>query len=870
MENKENTLSSSSSLSSSFNQNIMKQTSISSFFQKKSISNQSNQNDIEKNDMISNLKIKDDDNDIKKKESGSSNNKDIVMDNKDKMDTENQDDHDLNNDNDNDNESIDYKPEDNSLDDSSMQSDDSDEMVIKKKRKLNSKKTNNKKIDKILGKDSNNIKTNKKNKIEVENCPLIDKSLDDIYKEKLKDTKSVDNNLEKGTDLLNNFDIELIDSADIHDEKWIWNNNEPVPYSALCSLFEKVEATTKRLEILAYVTSFLKLVILRSPDCFIHCVYLCINRIAPEYDGKELGIGESLLIKAIATSTGRSIKAIKDDLNKYGDLGLVAQKSKGRQMILGTPKPLTVPIVFKILTEIANVTGNNSQQVKVGKINKLLVSCKGVEPKYLIRSLEGKLRIGLAEQSILHSIGQSTALITGSKIDIDNYKKIKNQEIKDEIIQKSIIDVKRVFSEIPNYDIVLSNILKYGVKNIRKYCKLQPGIPLKPMLAHPTKSITEVLDRFDGLDFTCEFKYDGERAQIHLIPNEDLNNKNKFNIKIYSRNLESLSEKYPDVIDIIKENINQHFNETQFLTKSFIIDCEVVAWDRIKNCILPFQVLSTRKRKGVLTEDVQVQVCLFAFDILYLNEEPLTEKSFKYRKEKLYSAFREIEGKFQFAKHVECSEIDEIQSFLDQSIEGNCEGLMVKTLDGKDSTYEPSKRSHNWLKVKKDYLSGVGDTFDLVVIGAYIGRGKRTGWYGGFLLACYNNDTEEYETICKIGTGFSEENLEFFYNKLKDETLDVAPSYYSYTENLKPDVWFEPKLVWEVKAADLSISPVYKAAIGNVNSNKGISLRFPRFIRIRDDKKPEQSTSSEQIAEFYLSQKQNTTNTLVDNFDDDY
>lgn len=184
---------------------------------------------------------------------------------------------------------------------------------------------------------------------------------------------------------------------------------------------------------------------------------------------------------------------------------------------------------------------------------------------------------------------------------------------------------------------------------------------------------------------------------------------------------------------------------------------------------------------------------------------------------------------------------------------------MVKMLDGLGSNYEPSRRSQNWLKIKKDYLSGVGDSLDLVVVGAYFGKGKRTSVYGAFLLACYNPSTQSYETVCNIGTGFSEVMLEGLHNSLKEYAIERPKPFYAHSAGNKdqPDIWFESRFVWEVKTADLTLSPRYKAAADQLSNGggKGVSLRFPRFIRQRDDKKPDQATTSRQIAEMYQKQE---------------
>lgn len=644
-----------------------------------------------------------------------------------------------------------------------------------------------------------------------------------------------------------------------------WKAGAPVPYAALCQTFSLIEMTTKRLVIMDHCSLFLRQVMRLTPEDLLPTVLLMVNKLAPDYVGIELGIGESLIMKAIGETTGRSLQVIKADQKEIGDLGLVAVKSRSTQPTMFKPKPLTVRGVHQGLMAIATVTGGGAQGRKVDGIKKLLSAAdasgsgkvdigkdKGgpSEAKFIVRFLEGKLRLGLAERTVLVSLAQAVVCHEAER---------KGGVPSTAELEKGESMLKTVYSELPSYDVIVPALLEHGIDKLRDEVKLRPGVPLKPMLAKPTKAITEVLDRFDGQTFTCEYKYDGERAQIHYVAEEAPQQVVGAAKEaagglacIFSRNSEDLSNKYPDILAKLHTWIGRE-------TMSFVLDCETVAWDVEERKVLPFQQLMTRKRKDVKVEDVKVKVCVFAFDLLYLNGEAVVEKPLRERRELLRQAFVPVEGEFAFASSMDGQELDEIQGFLDESVKASCEGLMVKMLDGSESGYEPSKRSRNWLKIKKDYLSGIGDSLDLVVIGAYHGRGKRTSVYGAFLLACYNSTTETYESVCNIGTGFSEAMLETLHSQLSATAIDRPKPFYSHASSAQhqPDVWLDARFVWEVKTADLTLSPRYKAASSDdsVPSGRGISLRFPRFVRVREDKRPEQATTSRQVVEMYRKQE---------------
>ncbi|KAJ1402455.1 Nucleic acid-binding, OB-fold [Sesbania bispinosa] len=603
-----------------------------------------------------------------------------------------------------------------------------------------------------------------------------------------------------------------------------WEKGQPVPFLFLSLAFDMIAEETGRIVITDIVCNLLRTVIHATPEDLVPVVYLSANRIAPAHEGLELGIGDASIIKALAEACGRTESQIKNQYKEKGDLGLVAKASRSSQSMMRKPDALTIRKVFNTFRLIAKESGKDSQEKKKNHIKSLLVAATDCEPLYLIRLLQTKLRIGYAEQTLLAALGQA-AVYT------EEHSK-PPPEIQSPLEEAAKI-VNQVFSVLPDYDKIVSSLLKDGVWILPKTCNFTPGVPVGPMLSKATKGVSEVLNKFQDVEFTCEYKYDGERAQIHYMENGS--------VEIYSRNAERNTGKFPDVVAAVSRL-------KKSTVSSFVLDCELVAYDRAKQKILPFQVLSTRARKNVTMSDIKVDVCVFAFDLLYLNGQALLQENLKIRREfcysliwvrnkllsvgsgsasclswlgglNLYASFEEESGFLQFATTITSNDVEEIQKFLDKAVDASCEGLIIKTLN-EDATYEPSKRSLNWLKLKKDYLENIGDSLDLVPIAAFHGRGKRTGVYGASLLACYDNNNEEFQSICKIGTGFSEEMLEERSTSLRAKVIPKPKAYYRYAETINPDVWFEASEVWEVKAADLTISPIHRAAVGIVDSDK--------------------------------------------------
>lgn len=451
-------------------------------------------------------------------------------------------------------------------------------------------------------------------------------------------------------------------------------------------------------------------------------------------------------------------------------------------------------------------------------------------------------------RTILPALAQ--AVVMNSSLEFSHEGKMENLKEKLQSLSGAAVEAYNI---LPSLDLLIPSLMNKGIGFSSSTLSMVPGVPIKPMLAKITNGVPQVLKLFQNKAFTCEYKYDGQRAQIHKLVDGT--------VRIFSRNGDETTSRFPDLISIINEFCKP-------AAGTFILDAEVVAIDRKNGCkIMSFQELSSRERGGkdsvITIKSVKVDICVFVFDIMFANGEQLLGYTLRQRRKFLKDLFYDEKmGYFQYAKEMAVEADDncltsdvtltKINNFLEEALHSSCEGIIVKSLDV-DAGYSPSKRSDSWLKVKRDYVEGLNDSLDLVPIGAWHGNGRKAGWYSPFLMACYNPETEEYQSVCRVMSGFSDS----FYIEMKecfsgDKILLKKPSYYRTAE--VPDMWFSPEVVWEIRGADFTISPVHQAAIGLVHPSRGISIRFPRFIRLVSDRNPDECSTAADIAEMFHSQ----------------
>ncbi len=578
-------------------------------------------------------------------------------------------------------------------------------------------------------------------------------------------------------------------------------------YSVIAESYEEIEATTKRLEMTDYLVELLE----ETPSDIIgEVVYLTQGKLYPDFVGIEIGVAEKLAIRAVAKATGYAEKQIAGDVKETGDLGTTTQRflKKKAQVILFR-EPLTVRKVYEQLDKMAKASGPGSMDQKINILAGLLAISSPKEAKYIIRTVTGNLRLGIADMTVLDAL----AIAYGGG-------------------KESRKDLERAYNICSDLGKVAKTVVEKGMKAIKKF-EVSIGKPIRPMLAERLSSPQEILEKLGG-KCIAEFKYDGERIQAH---------KQAYNVTLFSRRLENITEQYPDAIKLFRERIN---------AKDAIVEAEVVAVDPDTNEMRPFQELMHRRRKyGIKKAMREYPVALFMFDVLYVNGKDLTLEAYPVRHEHLEKVVKESD-RANIAGCLITDDPDELEKFFEKAIESGCEGLICKSL-GEDAVYQAGARGWLWIKYKRDYKSEMTDTVDLVVVGAFHGRGKRAGTYGALLLAAYDPEEDMFETVTKCGTGFTDEDLEKL-PKMMEEYL-IPHRHPRVQSAIKADIWFEPKVVVEVIGAEITLSPIHVCAMDAIRKGSGLAIRFPRFTgNYRLDKSAEDATAVEEIVEMYKSQ----------------
>ncbi len=578
-------------------------------------------------------------------------------------------------------------------------------------------------------------------------------------------------------------------------------------FSVLADYYEKIERTSKRLEMTDYLVKLFRNTPIEVLD---KVVYLTQGKLFPEYVGVELGVADKLALRAVALASGLPLSSLEKMLKEKGDIGLVGEEAlKRRTQIAFFTEPLTVERVYNDLVKIAKATGPSSQDVKIKTLAGLLSDAQPKEARYLLRIVTERLRLGVRDMTILDALAVAFA---GGKA---------NRDI-----------LERAYNIHPDLGYIAVKVAKEGVEGAKKI-GIQVGIPIRPMLCQRLYNLGEAFEKL-GSKFLVEYKYDGERMQIHIKGEE---------VKIFSRRLEDITGPYPDVVKHVKESVN---------AEEVILDGECVAVNMETGEFLPFQELMHRRRKYGIEEAIEkYPTVLFLFDCLYLNGEDLTLQPYPVRKEKLKSIVKETDY-VKLAEYKIVDNKEELEKFFEAAIERGCEGVVAKSI-GKDSIYRAGVRGWSWIKLKRSYQSKMVEPVDLVAVGAFMGKGRRAGTYGALLMAAYDPGTDTFKTVCKLGSGFTDEDLEKLPEMFKPYVIDHK--HPSVDSKIEADIWFVPAVVMEVIGDEITLSPLHTCGLDVIKKGSGLAIRFPRFTgRWRYDKSPQDATTVKEIVEMYKAQ----------------
>jgi len=597
-----------------------------------------------------------------------------------------------------------------------------------------------------------------------------------------------------------------------------------VKVSKLSQYFQKLEGTSSLLEMTATLADLFGSA---DPSELKMVSYLCLGRLAPLYRSVEFGIANKLMLQILVYAFGAGKEEVEHLFEKYGDLGSAAEelsKSAG-----GKLSDITVTEVFNRLLEIAGEAGGGSQERKITKFGDLLRSLDPLSVRYITRIPLGKLRLGFGEKTLIDAL---------------SWMAVGDKSLRDKI--------EKVYFIYPDIGEIAERFKKGGLKAISGI-RMQVGIPVQAALCQREKTAEAIMARMGGRA-AAEYKLDGTRVQLHLDRNQKPEEENNqpplglkgytpphFLIKTFTRNLEETTPMFPEIIAAAAE---------QLKATAVILDGEAIGYDPSTGKFLPFQITVQRKRKyGVGEKASEVPLKYFVFDILYLDGKSLLSTPFRERRRILTRVLKRGEV-INLTPQQVIDSPEELRHLLEVVIDKGLEGLVVKELN---SSYEAGARGYSWIKFKREASSELSDTLDVVVLGYYLGQGKRADFgIGAFLVGVLNEETENFETIAKVGTGLTDEQWREMKRRCDELKVAKKPRNVVASKDLEPDVWISPEMVVEILADEITRSPVHTA--GAHAEEPGLALRFPRLIRWRDDKQAEDVTTVKEIERLYQLQ----------------
>ncbi len=591
-------------------------------------------------------------------------------------------------------------------------------------------------------------------------------------------------------------------------------------YCALAETYEALEATSKRLEMRDILVDLFRST---EPLLMGRVVYLTQGVLGPEYKGLQLGLGDKLVSRAIAVTAGIPDRELEALVHSKGDMGLAAEaafNAKGPKQVNLFAQPLTVDRVFESLTQVALAEGSGSTEKRIKLLQQLLMDADPLSARYIVRTVVGKLRLGIADMTILEALEKAFLWAED-----------------EERVMGAEKAVESIYNVHPDMGAIALVVATEGAPGLDRF-GVRVGVPIRPMLAERMGSVEDILDKMGGR-CAFEYKYDGMRIQAHV---------GKDGVTLFSRRLETITSQFPDVIETLAQIMAGH---------EVICEFEAVVHNPETGELLPFQEVSHRRGRvhGIQESVEEYPLVLFAFDVIFADGEELLYQPFERRREVLETlldgAGGRGEGPIRPSTLAWIEDPAAGDAFFLEALSSGCEGVIAKAM-GEGSQYRAGARGWQWIKYKRDYRSGMTDTVDLVVVGAYAGAGKRTGFYGALLMASINQDEGTIESVCKLGTGFNDEELSQLHAKLLPLVLDEAPR--DLRSGLQPDFFVEPQLVLEVLGAEVTLSPVHRCAFGSIRPGAGLAIRFPRMVRLRDDKGPGEATTSAEIEEMYRRQ----------------